>query len=287
MTSAFQELCRNVKLTKSEKAMAEYILANFREVCFLTSSELADKVNSSHSSVIRFAKDLGFRGYSELQQEIRRQYDSYISSHDEASTIPAEKLSKSLEKLDRDDIAEALRETMRNNIQYTMLNNSHETLEKASEAIINAKMKYIIGYRGCAAITAFLQIILRDTLPGVFAAESKSLNVFDFLLDVSDADAVIIITFPRYNKEALLAAQLAKEAGATVIVMTDKLTAPITEYADHVLLAEVDSLTFFNSQIAPMFLAELLCSYVCRKVGKGNEDKLKLVDKYTKLTENF
>ena len=287
MTSAFLELCKNVKLTKSEKALADYILANFREVCFLTSTELAEKVGSSHSSVIRFSKDLGFSGFSALQQEIRRQYDAYLANHDEALTIPVEKLDRSLAKLSADNISEALLETARNNMQYTLLNNSNESMEKAANAIVNARMKYIVGHRGCSGVASFLQIILRDTLPGVFANESNSLNAFDFLLDITEEDVLIVVSFPRYNKQARLAAQLAHEAGATVIVITDTPTAPIAEYADQLILTAVDSLTFFNSQVAPMFAAEILCSYVCKIVGVDNEQRLRLVDKYTREMELF
>ena len=287
MTSEFLELCKNVKLTKSEKAMADYILANFREVCFLTSTELAEKVGSSHSSVIRFSKDLGFSGFSALQQELRRQYDAYLADHDEVLTVPVEKLGQSLAKLSKDNISEALLDTVRNNLHYTMLNNSNEAMEKAAKVIVDARMKFIVGHRGCAGVASFLQIILRDTLPGVFANESNSLNAFDFLVDINEDDVLIVVSFPRYNKQARLSAQLAHEAGATVIVITDTPTAPIAEYADHIILTAVDSLTFFNSQVAPMFAAEMLCSYVCKIVGANNEERLKLVDKFTREMELF
>ena len=287
MTSKFLQLCKDVKLTKSEKKMADFIIANFREMCFLTSTELAEKVGTSHSSVIRFCKDLGFKGYSAFQDEMRRQYEEFIADHDEASTIPAEKLNRSLDRLAQDDISSALMEVARNNLNYVYLNNSNEAIEAAAQAIVDARLKYIIGHRGCAGVAAFLQIILKDTLPGVFSNETNSLNAFDFLSDVTPDDVVIVVTFPRYNKQVMLAAQLAHEAGATVVVITDTPTGPISDYADHILLAAVDSLAFFNSQSAPMFLAELLCSHICKIVGTGNMARLKLVDRFTKELELF
>ncbi len=287
MTSKFQELIRDVKLTKSEKALADYIISNFRDICFLTSTELAEKVGISHSSVIRFAKDLGFKGYTAFQDEMRKAYDEYLKTHDEAATVPLEKLHKSLDKLSTDNLVEALKGTTLRNLHYTVMNNAQENIEAAARALVDANMKYIIGYRGCAGVASFLEIMLRDTLPHVFANGSASLNSFDFLSDISEKDALLIITYPRYNKEAFLSAQLAKERGASVIVMTDSLTAPVCEYADQVLLSDVDSLAFFNSMVAPMFLAEWLCDYVAKIVEKGNEGKLKLIDKYTRITESY
>ena len=43
MTSAFQDLIKNTTLTKKESQIADYVLNNFREVCFMTSTELAEK----------------------------------------------------------------------------------------------------------------------------------------------------------------------------------------------------------------------------------------------------
>ena len=66
MTAAFQELIKNAKLTKKERLIADYVLNNFRDLCFMTSTELANTLSVSHSSVMRFTKDLGFSGYTEF-----------------------------------------------------------------------------------------------------------------------------------------------------------------------------------------------------------------------------
>lgn len=97
MTSAFQELIVNTTLSKKERLIADYVLNHFRDICFMTSTELAEALQISHSSVMRFTKDLGFSGYTEFQKTIREQYNAYITTHSEACTIPTVKLSQSLE----------------------------------------------------------------------------------------------------------------------------------------------------------------------------------------------
>ena len=106
MTAAFQELIKNAKLTKKERLIADYVLNNFRDLCFMTSTELANTLSVSHSSVMRFTKDLGFSGYTEFQRTIREQYNTYISSHSQSSAIPTVKLTQSLEKLSKSSIIE-------------------------------------------------------------------------------------------------------------------------------------------------------------------------------------
>lgn len=56
MTAAFQELIKNAKLTKKERLIADYVLNNFRDLCFMTSTELANTLSVSHSSVMLLYK---------------------------------------------------------------------------------------------------------------------------------------------------------------------------------------------------------------------------------------
>lgn len=287
MTSAFQELIQKTALTKKERLIADYVLNNFRDICFMTSTELAEAVQLSHSSVMRFTKDLGFSGYTEFQKTIREQYNAYIANHPEASTIPAVKLTQSLENLSKKNIVQTVQEISANNIQSVVIHNSSEAFEQASDAILNAHTKYIIGSRGCAAVSSFLSVILKDTLPMVFAEPSGSMNTFDFLSDITKKDCLIVISFPRYSKLSYLAAEMAHKAGAAVIVITDTPTAPLAKFATHLFTTSVDSLAFFNSQIPALFTAELLCTYICKKIGSGNEDKLRLIDRYTSMLELY
>ncbi len=287
MTSAFQELIINTKLTKKERLIADYVLNHFRDICFMTSTELAEALQVSHSSVMRFTKDIGFSGYTEFQKTIRKQYDAYISNHSEVSTIPSVKLSQSLEKLSQNGIVEAVQNSILGNIHSTVLKNPNELFEQASDAIIHSHTKYIVGSRGCTTVSSFLSIMLKDTLPMVFAESYGVMNTFDFLSDISKKDCLIVVSYPRYSKLSYLAAEMAHKAGAAVIVLTDTPTAPLAKFANYLLTASVDSLTFFNSQIPPLFLAETLCTYICKKIGRGNEEKLQLIDRYTSMLELY
>lgn len=186
----------------------------------MTSTELARALSVSHSSVMRFTKDLGFSGYTEFQHVIREQYNAYISSHSQVSTIPTVKLTQSLEKLPKSSIIETVQDITFHNIRSVVMRNSTELFEKASDTIIHSHTKYIVGSRACSVAANFLSINLKDTLPMVFPEPS-------------------------------------------------------------------DSLTFFNSQIPALFMAELLCTYISQKVGNKNEENLRLIDRYASSMELY
>lgn len=287
MTSAFQELIQTADLTRLEQTIADYILGHFRDVCFMTSTKLAKVLGVSYSSVIRFTKNLGFSGYTEFQNSLREQYSAYVTSHPEPSVIPAERLTQSLEKLSQENIISTVHDLTCNSLQTVVLYNPPKIFEAATDTILNSTVKYIVGYRGCSTVSSFLSVILKDTLPMVFADPCGAMNTFDFLSDITEKDCLIAVSYPRYSKLACLAAKMAYNAGASVIAITDTPTAPIAKFATHLFTTPTDSLTFFNSQTASLFTAELLCTYLCKRVGNANESKLRLIDHYTSDIELY
>ena len=74
MTEELQARLMGVKLTKKEKLIAEFILDNFAEACFITSTEIAKRLHVSDSSVIRFTRTLGYTGFMDFQRSIRKTY---------------------------------------------------------------------------------------------------------------------------------------------------------------------------------------------------------------------
>ena len=76
-----------------------------------------------------------------------------------------------------------------------------------------------------------------------------------------------------------LTAKMAKDAGAKIVVLTDKPSALLAEYASVLLTVPVDSNNFFNSMVGPQFVAEALLDTISHKV-RGVEKRLKKIDRY-------
>ena len=57
---------QSATLTKSQKRIADYILNHYAKAANMTASKLAETVNVSESTVVRFATELGYLGYPEL-----------------------------------------------------------------------------------------------------------------------------------------------------------------------------------------------------------------------------
>jgi len=72
-------------LTTAEYSIYHYILENYEEVRLMTIRELAKKVYTSTSTILRFVKKFGYDGYSEFQKCVRKTDDvSEIFNQDES-----------------------------------------------------------------------------------------------------------------------------------------------------------------------------------------------------------
>ena len=83
-------------------------------------------------------------------------------------------------------------------------------------------------------------------------------QIYEKLFRIDKNDVMIGISFPRYSSSAVQAMRFAKDAGASVIAITDSLSSPLVEPADHVLLARSDIVSVVDSLVAPLSLINAL-----------------------------
>lgn len=280
MTEELRAQLMGVKLTKKEKLIAEFILDNFAEACFITSTEIARRLQVSDSSVIRFTRTLGYTGFMDFQRSIRKTYTERINSVSDNITIPSERLKLSIGKLDQSDIMESYFSNVLQNLKSCVNQNDSLSFERAAGLITGSKRKFIVTSRANSCVGDMLLLLLKHMLPDVYETSHPALNVIDHLCDITENDCIVAVSFPRYSEMDLLAAQMAYEAGAKIVLITDKASSPLAKYATQLLTVSVDSNTFFNSYVAVLFTIELLCSFISKKMGYSTEAKLQLIDKY-------
>lgn len=89
-----KELLHSAHLTKTQRIIAEYVLDNASEACFMTSTEIALKLGVSESSVIRFSRTIGFDGFMDFQKALRKDYQDKVLSISSSITVPSQRIAK-------------------------------------------------------------------------------------------------------------------------------------------------------------------------------------------------
>lgn len=277
---SLKSIISNANLTKKEDLIADYILNNLTDACLITSTELANRLGLSNATIIRFSKKIGFAGYSDFQKYLREQcYEGSLAISDDV-TIPSERLKLSYDKVKEADLLNDNLKILEKNISSISEKNSLAEINRATNFIIDARRVFILGSRARVGLTEIMGVFLNQIIDNIVVSNRNSFTPFDTLASCSMDDCVLIFSFPRYSELDLGAAKMAKEANAKVIIITDKATAPIAQYADVLLLVSVDSNAFFNSYTPVLFLAELICSQISRVKITSSKEKLERINKH-------
>ena len=273
-----RSLASNAKLTRKEIVVVDYLLDNGNTACFMSTAELARKLETSSTTINRTAKALGYDSFNDLQKEIQDSVSQQVTFAQSILVSPLERLSHHLSENHSEKFMSDFSELIADNIKSAFQKNNHETLDTAIEILINSKTKFISGQRPTVFLAERLAYLMRIMLPGVIAVTDN--NYYEKVLDIGKDDCFFIIDFNQYSKNALQQLEYAKTTGTKIILLTDKSTAPLARFADVLLVVDVFNLSFFNCGLAPLFLLEFLCLRIAARMNDTVKERLKLLTPY-------
>lgn len=255
-----EDLVRKIQsmtLTRTDAEIAEYILAHLSTIGFQTSTTMAEEIGVSDTSVIRFIRKLGFKGYADFRSEMNARTARQIDRA-QPDLTPGEKYLRTLEHLGSGSLISDVSQYTLNNLQKSYAQLDQGTVEQIVDILLSSDRKYIAGFRGTACCAQYMASKLLFLTPHVVPILHPDATAVENLLDITERDCLFLYSFPRYSEIARPLMEIARESGAKVILMTDRRTSPLANKADVVVTAQVDGLGFTNSYVAPLSLSEVI-----------------------------
>ena len=239
--------------SKGQKLIANYIMNSYDKAAFMTASKLGKTVNVSESTVVRFAVELGYDGYPSMQKALQEMIRNKLTS--------VQRIEVANDRFGNQEILSMVLQSDIEKIRTTLEEVDKTAFQGAVDAILKAKTIYILGVRSSAAIATFLSFyfnLMFDNVKHIHT--SSNAEMFEQMIRIGEDDVVIGISFPRYSSRTVKAMKFAYDRGATVIALTDSMSAPIAREATHTLIAMSDMV----SLVAPLSVVNALivaCSY--------------------------
>ena len=241
--------------SKGQRLIATYILEHYDRAAYMTASKLGAIVNVSESTVVRFADELGFGGYPELQRALQELAKTHLTA--------AQRMAVADNLLQRDNVLDKVLLGDAEKIRHTLDSLDREAFYAAVEKIVKARNIYILGSRSSSALASFLNFNFRMMFDNVRYVEVASGGeIFEQILDIGKEDVLIAISFPRYSKRTVRAVQYAHNAGADVVSLTDSKQSPIAADCDQLLIAHSDMASFVDSLVAPLSIINAMVAAV-------------------------
>ena len=265
------------KFSKGQRLIAKYIIEHYDKAAFLTASKLGATVGVSESTVVRFATELGYGGYPQLQKALQEMIRNKLTA--------VQRMEVTSDRMGDQDILRTVLTSDIDKIRMTLDEIDRSSFEAVVEAILHAKHIYILGVRSSAALSDFLGFYFNLLFDNVRLVHTNSVSeIFEQLLRVGDGDVVLGVSFPRYSKRTLKALEYCKNSGATVIALTDSRLSPLSQTADYTLLAKSDMASFVDSLVAPLSVVNALIV----AIGMRKQDEIsKTFDRLEEIWDEY
>ena len=262
----------NERLTPTQRRIAEAVLEDQSLLTFGNVSELADRVGTSRASIVRFATKLGFEGYSELQQYVREELSSRLTSpshrvrQQDASIAPIQ-LS----------VDEAIRTT------FETLDD--KTIKAMATPIVSAINVWILSGETSMAGAHTLHSGLSMIRPNVHFVDEHSTG--RELCGASEVDVAIIFDFTRYRKHSLFAARALADLGVQLVAITDGPLSPLASLTNNRCELTIPAVGPFDSSLPAVLAAELLVAQVVSELGDEARDRIDRLEMFWQATGTF
>ncbi len=115
---------------------------------FLTLEDTAIKASVSTTNVLRFARRMGYEGFTDFQKQIQRDMKA------QQSTL-TDKLSRAYSSVPREELLLSTFSNDINNINRTMMEMPLDRLRRAIGLIMDAKFIHVIGLRESHALAHY------------------------------------------------------------------------------------------------------------------------------------
>lgn len=255
-------VARAGRLSKRLSQVAQFFLNHPEEVAVSTLVRLADLAAVPPATITRFAKELGFQGFADLQLVFRERllgprlpYAERVSGAgdsdlDQPGTVFGSFIQAAVQSLLR--IEEAL---------------DRDQLAACVEVLATTDVVHVAAARGAFGLGAYMVYGL-----GSIGRRAQLIDNIGAMRGLQVAamgpgDTLLAMTFDDYTPETVEVVTLAAARGHPVLVITDNALSPVAGLATHVLYVNEARLGHFRSQIPAMVVAQAMIVGLGRRLG--------------------
>ena len=222
---------RAPSFSKGQSRIARFILSDLQKAAMLTAGALGKETEVSESTVVRFATELGYDGYPQMQKAMQ---DALVERFSAAGT------------------------------KEELPNLQKEELCAAAKILRSARRIYLIAQGKQKVLGEYLGACLENKFPDVHYLSVGSGK----LSHIGAEDAVVVFGFDEPDRHTKDMASCCRNTGARMIALADSERSAICAYCQHCLFAKAQRQPYGLSLAKPMALVEELLLEVMVEEGE-------------------
>jgi DNA-binding MurR/RpiR family transcriptional regulator len=252
--TAFQQRLEDhlPSLTKSQQRIASYLLASYDEAAFLPAAEVAQRLNVSEATMVRFARAIGYDGFRELRRCLQGLF--------RAKATPASRLQRKLGELASSQ-GHVLTKVLDMEVQYlTEASHSIEPtdFDLAVKLLLSAHTIFVFGSGPSGILADLAELRLRRLGILTIAMTESGRHLLEKLQLLQTGDVVLATGFQYVRPELVAVLDHARAMDCRSSLLTDTLGPALRGKVDVVLAARRGPVSTFHSLTVPMAILNAL-----------------------------
>lgn len=263
-------VARSGTLSRRLAQVAQFCLNHPEEVAIHTLVRLADQAQVPPATITRFAKELGFAGFAELQDVFRQRllgprlpYAARMAEggHPRGPRIGDAELGQPGQVFES-FVEAAVQSVLR--IEAAL---DRGQLDGFIKGLADCDAVHVAAARGAFGLGAYMVYGLSNIGKRAHLIDNIGAMRAEQAFAIGPADALLVMTFDDYTPETVEVARMAAHAGRKVLVITDNELSPVASLAAHVLYVNEARLGHFRSQVPAMVVCQSIIVSLGRRLG--------------------
>lgn len=268
-------------LTQSERKFANVLLEDYPAAGLASITIVAEQAGVSTPTIARMVQKLGFKGFPQFHRALLRELQAKVSG-------PTERRANWASEAPDSHLLNRFAKAVTQNLQTTFSNVPSEAFDAAAHLLANTGHPlFIVGGRITHALADYAFTHLQAVRPKVIHLTSSSATWPHYLLDMAAGDTLLMFDIRRYEANLLRLAELARDRGVEVVLITDQWSSPVAEIATHSFNCWVEIPSAWDSNVSTLMLLEALIAAVQEEAWPETRDRYERLDTLFDMTRLF
>jgi DNA-binding MurR/RpiR family transcriptional regulator len=262
-------------LSGGYQQVARFFTQNPNIIALESINAVAAKTKVHPSTLVRFAQNIGYSGFKELQAVFQTRLATAAPGFRERVNFLDAEISRNesggdigfLRNMVVRDIAA---------LQGLLESVGEEKLHRTAELCASAPCIFVAGQLRSEPIASLIRYLMTMLGRKVILLDSAGGLAQEVALTMGKGDVLIAVAFRHYAKEVVAIAELAVKQNVPLVSITDSQLSPLAKGAEVLFTIPEDEYTFSRSLAAPMCLVQTIATATAAKLHPKNAKDVRI-----------
>jgi len=273
-------LSDDLRRSKSDKLISNYIQRNLFELPFESARSIAQRLGVSPMTVGRYLRRMGFDGLDQLKEELRR-----------GNSNPAWQVKGQVERLEQDrkegKLLAGLIQQQAENLSLVYELTTTAEWQQAIDALVGATEIFVAAYQNVRGIAEYFASQLSYTRPRVSFVDGLNGTYAELLDGAVQGRLLFLHDVRRFASKARSLAVEARQAGVIVVLLTDEFCTWGKEEADICLVVPGSHGPLWDGAATMTAVMDLMLSNVIVVLGEAVGERVNMLTRLQDIFGDF